>query len=551
MVCGGLGVSVATQANHNELATNETHVRLRAEEPSRSVWAALRRRPKLWLNAFCIIAGTVLLLAPLLPRRYEATARFSYSPKISPDIIQLQSAERTLAMSLNASPAAGTFQFKTKHERLSGAISELHTRIDQGLLAFNKATQDAITERRAELVKALARTEAQFKQAELGVTQLRNENPGVLPDEPSGIIAQFEKNQTRYDELKARLAVVNNQIPRLEELRTRDRSTGRAVEPPPAPAHVPPAPRPVDQDPEVLAIKAQLQLLAEQLEEQLHTMRRTDQHPYVIDLRNKTASLEKKLKQAEERAAAGSPPPANIQPPPVTPANRDATQLANQSLDVQLQTLRAERDGLADQIRSLEATLAQQQQKVRSVLPVRERFDHLQKTMAAAEAEREKAQTTLAALDRAISQPDETPEASAVRKQLARAWVVSPPTVDAPRWPVSPRLDVTLLGALLLGLLGATVITWLRHRLVHSLQSAGHFAALVEVPVLGCVSEIQSTQRRMTERMLRFGSRVLTAGIVLLFAGAVALMIQRLGQPDFPQGFDRQSLRSLLAEASQ
>lgn len=543
-------MSVATQAHHNESHTIETHMRLKADEPSRTVWAAIRCRPQLWLNTFCILAGILLLLAPLLPRRYEATARFTYSSRISPEIIPLEDAERSLAKVLGTAPAAGTFRLHAEHQRLSGAISALHSHIDQGLLAFNKATQDAITERRAELVKTVAREEAQIKQAELGVTQLRNENPGVLPDEPSGIIAQFEKNQTRYDELKARLLVVNNQIPRLEELRTQDRPANR-VESPPAPASASPAVRPVAQDPEVLAIKAQLQLLTEQLDEQLNTMRRTDQHPYVIDLRNKTASLEKKLKQAEERAAAGSPPPAHIQPAPSTPANRDASHLANQSLDVQLQTLRAERDGLADQIRTLEVTLAQQQQKVRSVLPVRERFDQLQKAIAASHTDRDKAQNTLAAIDRAINQPGEAADASVVRKQLARAWVVSAPMVDAPRWPVSPRLDVMLLGTAVLGVLGATTITWLRHRLGRSLQSPGHFAAYINVPVLGCVAEITSTRQRLTQRAVRLGSRVATAGMVLLFASSVALAIQRLGQPDFPQGFDQQAIRSLLAEASQ
>ncbi len=164
----------------------------------------------------------------------------------------------------------------------------------------------------------------------------------------------------------------------------------------------------------------QIQLVSDQLDDQLNNKHRTEQHPYVVDLRSQQAELQKKLDAAKARVAAGQPPPANVTAPEKSPLGRDSTLADAQAVDLQIQSLEAERDTLVTDIRELTAQRDAMQKQVDGVLPVRQAYEKLTGQLEAARKEHQEIATAAAQFDRTFA--SDAPLATAVVNVMKPAF---------------------------------------------------------------------------------------------------------------------------------
>jgi hypothetical protein len=363
------------------------------------------------------------------------------------------------------------------------------------------------------------------------INEFRLKHRGALPDDPSSTLGQFQKLLDRLDEKQTRLNLVNQHIGRLQEYKKINQANGGrgATPPPPLPAadapDVPAAPVRAESDPEVVTLMAQLQLINKQIEEQLTTAGRTEQHPYVVGLRNQQTAKQKELDAAKQRVAAGKPPPAGSQVVEATTRPGETNLLA---VDMQLENLQAERDALTGEVKNLSARRDDMQAKVDQVLPIRQEFEKLTSELASTRKERELVRTRTEDFERQFGGRDAR---TADIVELTPLAMTSNSTL-----PSFPRVSLVFVAALAMGAIAAAALALVLHRMDRALHTPQDVLETLDVPVIGTISEIRTPQQLKFRRMwLTAGQPAVVLALVALALGSAALCYVRLANPAYQQ----------------
>jgi hypothetical protein len=526
-----------------------------AERPTtlhRPLRSTIRRHRLVLLATLCLLSSLLYLLAPTLQRSYHLAGTVQITPRLYepiPDLARLPAAvvkhlegearQQGLQLTLSQDrPPAYTLHLASAAPSRDTAYVRLQGFVDGLALLLRHQAEETADNYRLSLEKQQARLADQEQGLAHDLSVFDTLHPPTRAGDPGTPENQLQNAARRLDEKQERLRLVTNQITRLEEYKkvNQNRPAAAAL-PPPAPlppvqADAPANPPKPEDDPEVVALTAQLQLIDGQIEEQLKT--RTEQHPYVVDLRTQQVALQRKMEMARQRAAAGKPAPPVTSPlAPRAAAAPDPT-LAPNGVDVQLENLQAERDTLETDIQILQKRTEELQKVVKQGGTADRDREAITGQLAAVKKDREATQAALKEFDRqfapAASQPGAALTLDVPLMDVSRLALQSASTL-----PTFPRLPVIYGAGLLAGLAAAAAVATLLHRGDRSLHSAHEAAALLDVPVLGVVSEIRGPGQVARGRLLKTVRPALSLGLLLLMAATALLCYRRLADPNFPQ----------------
>ena len=436
-----------TQPIHQEPTTEASFSR-----PSLS--RTVRRQGLLLLTIFALLSSAVFLFSAHLQRAYQSEGTLHVAARTFDALPELQRLPEAAVQHFQSDAAATGVQLTTTTDSAGKVLHLAATAPDHALAqARIRRLGDEITTfihhrvdeladtYRAKLTKqsdALADRESSLTKQ---IQTFRLSHRGVLPDDPTSVIAQFEKLSTRLDDKQQRQHIVADQIQRLEDYKSKRQTTaGQALTPPPpiapAPQENADASAPSGVDPEVASLTAQLQLVNQQVDDQLTNKHRTEEHPYVKDLRTQQSDIQKKLDAARHRAAAGQPAPSDIIAPaqPAHNPTADASLAAAQQVDLELQSLQAENDTLDAEIRKLSAQREVMQREVDQVMPVRQEYEKLTGQLAATQKDQQTLAGQIESLNHQFS-PAGTPQETGPVDITPSPWIPplpSPPTPNSP-----------------------------------------------------------------------------------------------------------------------
>ncbi|HUO10647.1 MAG TPA: hypothetical protein VM008_20265 [Phycisphaerae bacterium] len=522
-----------------------------ASAPRRPFSVSVRRHAIMLLTLLTLLSSAVFLYSPHLQRTYDVQGRMLVSARpidAIPDLQRLPEAavqnlenvadDNAVRLTVDTIPSGKQINLAASASNRQLALGRLHLLADQlttfihhrvqELAAFRRSELSTQSEILAERERAIARQIETFRLA----------HRGILPDDPNSVLSQFEKLSARLDDKQQRQRIVSDQIKRLQDyIARRHAGAGQNLAPPPPIAPVaqdpPEVPASTGADPEVATLTAQLQLINDQIDDQLANKHRTEEHPYVRDLRSQQADIQKRLDAARQRLAAGKPPPAGIRMPaqPSSPASSDASLAAAQQVDLELQALQAENDSLEVDVHNLTAQRDVMQLDVDQVMPVRREYEKLTAQMNSTQKDMQSVAAQIDAFNHQFGNPDSSDNST----PLAAGPVDIAPLEfsSASALPIYPKLPMIYLIGLAGGVAAAWLVALLLHRLDRSLHSAGEAAAILDVPIIGAVSEIRTRSRMHVYRFWRGFLRPLVAvALVLLAIGSAFLCYRELSETD-------------------
>lgn len=487
---------------------------------------ALQRHWLVLLTLLSLVSSGLLLAGTALPRRYGVGATFALTARDGADegaeLLGTAGAalvaELRTALRAGGSPLADRVEIQVstreqgRHVTLTASTPErdrtlalLHETVLRYTRARNAQTDDLLTALRNAAARALTLASAERRAAGDALDTFRIAHPELTGEAPA---ARLEKLSATAEERQRRLGIVNELISRLEQHKARMRGE-RPAAPKPGPAAVP-------LDPEVMQLKAQLALLNEQIDEQLNQLRRTEQHPYVVDLRVRQEGLQRKLAAATARAAAGKPPPEDVKP---VPAEKDSgTTMALQALELQLAQAYAERDSLEPEIQRLKVEREALRKQAEALAPAQQQFARLEARQRQAVQAHEAARARYERLENAYS--------------AARPLEISAPVFSGQdARPLAPTFAGISAGALSVGLLCGLAGVYLAERLGRGYRSPREFHASTNAPVLGVVSAIHTPAQHQLRRAWRqIGRPLAVLALLALLAGSAALGYAGLGR---------------------
>lgn len=459
--------------------------------------------------AFAIVVSAVFWGFGHSKRVFRVESDIGFQPNTPPEIIQA-ARDKVVASLRQSLPDVDISNSDTRirarittdnpnqgYVVLSNALEAAASEGNQVALSSVATQREQLTTRAADAAKA-------SNAAQALLDKLEQTYPD-LADGGNNLNAKLERITTRQEERSARRKVVEEQISRTEAYakKMRELGTSAAV---PAPAANPAAPATpaVDRDPEVMQLVAQMQLLDDQLDEQLTRLRRTEQHPYVVDLRTRQAALQQKLRAARERAGAGQPPPAAAVAAANNAGNASSANMAVQAAEFQLQQLISERDQIAAELTQLKDQENLQRTQIEKLRPARDQWRQAKEKASSLKQDRDAAEAKLRAFD-----------------DSARAGTGGPLSVadigSGYKKPIWPRTDVMLLTAMIAGALAALITAWWLEMTDRTYQTPERFAALTKAPILGVVDEIYSPEQWKQRRVWQWVGRPVVVVILLAY----------------------------------
>jgi hypothetical protein len=512
--------------------------------PRRPLARTLRQRAVPLLAVFCLLCCIVFLTAPTLRRTYRLAGSMQVKVQAFdalPELARLPDATiKDISHSItgvNAVTKDGpggqrTIQLTATNSSRDSGLARMHMFAQQLTTALEIGAMNITDNYRAKLRKSADQLASQEQQLMHDINDFRLKNRGALPDDPNSTLSQFQKLADRLEEKQARLSLVTQHVGRLQDYKKNNLANGgRGAAPPPLLApeddgSKPATPVRADADPEVRDLAAQVQLIAKLIDEQLTKMGRTEQHPYVKDLRGQQAALQKKLDAARQRAAAGKPPPpggSTLVEATTRPA--EANMLA---VDMQLETLQAELDTLKGEVKILTARRDEMQKQVDQVLPIRQEFEKLTSSLASTQKERAMVRTRTEDFEREFGAKGNEAKGSAIVEVTPLA-LTSNSTL-----PSFPQVPLVYMSALLIGAVIAGALALVLHRMDRALHTVRDVKAALDVPVIGAISEIRSPRQLRNQRLWRTAIRPAMVLIVVGFAlGCAVLCYVRLADPSY------------------
>lgn len=203
----------------------------------------------------------------------------------------------------------------------------------------------------------------------------------------------------------------------------------------------------------------------------------TERHPEVIRKRAEIAALEK-----EEAAAAKAPPPSP--PPPVATRQDDPVLKAElRGIDMEVATLKRERDQILSQINVLQGRLASVPEVEQQLLSLTRDYDNIQKSYESLLAKR---------IDARLA---ENLEKSRQGEQFTILERALPPAI-----PSGPNVPLILGAGLLVGLALGTGLAFLRERIDQTFADGDSLqSAFPGVPILAVIPTLTPSDRAQPE----------------------------------------------------
>ncbi len=508
----------------------------------------LRRHRLLLLAVLSLIMSVVFWIAPRLGRTYDLSGSMKISLQAfepMPELSQLPAAALKAFNKPNdlhaklTGTGPYTLELSTSAPAHHTAYMQLHSFSEDFTAFLGRQAQDTLFNYRTRLAKEQDRLAARDEDLTRQLESFRVTHPGILPDDPNSIAAKYEKLNTRLEDKQQRQRLVSQQLTRLKEYKRTAASKGAPAAPPPTPLPPPAQDAPAaanskpDNDPEVVALSAQLQLVNDQIDEQLRT--RTEQHPYVVDLRTQQSNLQKKLDAAKQRAASGAPAPATVKPLSPARPGIDPSLAAAQEVDLQIESLQSEKDALDGEIASLTSQRDAIKTQVDQVMPARRELDRLTKDLDTTKKDRQTTATQLDQFDRRFGKSDDAvaiPSTLTLKDSLVE---ISPLTLaEASTLPSFPRLPLIYGTGLLIGFAAAAGLAKFLQRSDRSFHHPQEAAAVLGIPVLGAVSEIRTPgQRHMRGLWKSLFRPLVMAALLLVMIGSAIQCYRHLADPGF------------------
>lgn len=515
----------------------------------------IRRHGVLLLAVICLLSSAILWMWPLLGRTYDASGSTTISVRPFDPLPELTRFPEAALKQFRRDPAiqatlasegrAMTLLVKAsapqQHQatgKVRGFIQDFERFLEREVRAFLDTHRSQLTRQLSQLNVRLVTLEQKKLELEATGGDIRAEGPGSPAD-------AFQKLSGRLEEQEQRVRVLAELLNKLrtqkKALLTRGAQAPAiaALTPPPpaAAATVPPAgaaSKP-ENDPEVMALNAQLQLVNSQIEEQLRT--RTEQHPYVQDLRTQEVNLKKKLEAARQRAATGAPAPAVVNPLAPAPVMVDPTLAAVENVDRDIAVAEAEHDTLRKDNQLLIAQRDALREKVDRALQMRREEQRIAAELLSAANDKKGLEAQIKTFDQYYS-PEATgalPNGINLKEPPVEVGeeVTFAATSRLPRW---PSLPLVYGSGLLAGLLAAGGLALLLNRADRTFHHANEVGGLLQVPVLGMVSEIRTPGERLLRRLWRSVARpMLAVAFVLVMLASAVQCYRHLANPGFPQ----------------
>ncbi len=343
-------------------------------------------------------------------------------------------------------------------------------RIADGFIQENLQLRENQAEGTSSFLETeLEQTRRRLEAQEAKIAAFKERYMGELPEQSDtnlkivdSLQSKLQINMEAIDKAEQRRLAIEAQMQTAQSDRDRDRSTVAA-----SPVHTP--------ESRLTQARGELAALLTQY---------TERHPEVIRKRAEIAALEK-----EAASAAQAPPPAA--PPPVATRQDDPVLKAElRGVDMEVATLKRERDQILSQINVLQNRLASVPEVEQQLLSLTRDYDNIQKSYESLLTKR---------IDARLA---ENLEKSRQGEQFTILERAVPPAI-----PSGPNAPLILGVGLLVGLALGTGLALLRDRLDHTFADGDSLqSAFPGVPVLAVIPPLTPgggvPDRRSSARMM-------------------------------------------------
>ncbi|MCC7147460.1 MAG: hypothetical protein IT443_13530 [Phycisphaeraceae bacterium] len=379
----------------------------------------------------------------------------------------------------------------------------INTLVDNYMSRAKQQLEQSIGQSAGFFRKEVETTRAAIEELENKKLAYEIEHAELLPDNPNNLQASLLELRAELTSLEFKR---DNATLTLQSL-------GKAVSDTPEIS-----PKMIKQrNPQLDQLQQELNAAQAQLQTCLTTMRMTDQHPDVVDLRAKVDSLKQRLAQTD---------------PEVVTQREFAANPKRNELDVMIATASAELDGYQKRLNTVQQQIRNIEQQTDRMYPVRAEYLKLTRNISELQSQQSFWEDNLRRVEMVMTADSDD---RSVQMHLLK------PCGPLSR-PISPRLAQVLLAALALGMLGGAAAVFLAQRSDETFRRGSQVTEAFDMPVLGSVSELISIQQ---QRLRRFRHLVLgpvnVAALAAMLIFAVSLTYLHLEKPEVIQKFTAQS----------
>ncbi len=339
--------------------------------------------------------------------------------------------------------------------------------------AVNLLVQNYIDRTRVQIEKRLKQTASFFdgevQHSRKVIDDLENrllnfeiEHAHLLPDEPGSLQTMLTEThlqaiglQQEREGVSTLVGTLNEQIDQLPET-VPQVTTAR--------------------NPQLTRLETKRRQLQEQIETRTGIQRMTPKHPELIALHEQIAAIDQQIRD--------TPAEIVVQKQITSNAKRDALELQLAQAQASVASLTQQQQSLQDQITRLNTQTA-------DLFPVRSSYGKLKR-------EAEQAQRQLAFWEGNLRRVQMALAAEAGNRGVILDFIKPCRPL---RRPISPDITHVLAAAFALGLSAGGICVYFAHRSDESFSESDRLTEVVDIPLLGSVSEIISQRQRQTRRV--------------------------------------------------
>lgn len=355
---------------------------------------------------------------------------------------------------------------------------QMQQRLDQSSQFFRRQVEQS-----RKQAKAL---EAQLLTFEIKHAELLPHTPNNIQTQIASLSNQLQKLQAQDDGLTSQITSIKSDLASQPKTITRKVPTA---------------------DPELQHLQIERGNLEDQLNDDLQIKKMRPTHPDVIDLKQRIAMIDTRIKKA-------SATPIMV--------NKTIANPKRQVLKDRLEQAIGDRDALDRQIAAMRTDLGRKSKAASNLYSVRSQYQSLQRQVAEAQHQIDFWQDNLRRISlSSVAENDH--RGVSLRFVRPASRIITP---------VSPKLPQVLLAAAVLGLLTGSICVFLAYRSDDTFLRGDVAAKAMDLPLIGAVSEVV-TQRYQRLRMLRntilYPVNAIAMAIVL--AGLITIVYLNLQRP--------------------
>jgi polysaccharide chain length determinant protein (PEP-CTERM system associated) len=335
------------------------------------------------------------------------------------------------------------------------------------------------------LVAQLAEYEKRLSESERKLAEFKRENVGFMPDDRGGYFERLQREMQEVDRLEAERTVAVN---KRRELRSKllggegSSSTPGSVE---------------------TSVDARIVEVRTRLEELL--LQYTEQHPDVVAMKETIVALEAQRTREIEALRA----------------NRNALGSArSSSTSLVLQNLQIALNDVELMIAATDSQLADHRARIQELRGMMNELPEVEAELARLTRDYGSNQTQYRQLLQRLDSARLTDEAD--RSEDLKVKVIDPPVL--PIFPASPKRGLLIVGVLMGGLGAAGGLAWLLAQLKPVFSNLRELRKVIELPVLGFVSQLSPDPRSGLKGWLSLGGYVVALSALVMVCAVLFLL---------------------------